>query len=445
MVELIHKRGWDSKVFDTGRTQLNIDGVTEQPIYGTKLQNGLHDIEPDRSFVECDMTIDTIANGVTTHQVKRGRYGELRFGDTSSVNKHLCKIKYKDGNGISLKYLGADSGSPIINGDVKFAAADGIQLRHLPTYKGVKIELITNDPLVASLEYAFSIKTYGQNYTYEITNGSIIATGEDGKTITIHAPYAIDANDDTGQVHYELLDIVEGYQVFKKVVDEAWFRQAAAPVRIDPDVTIDDDSGTLIDTLLYSLSPNNNYGILSEGQCLYRIGDRANELVKVDLSGLSGTVISGYFGFDVYAGTPPVTIEWNRVLKVWIEGTKNGAAADNGEPTWISQAHNEDVWAAAGCLGDGTDRQAIAEGSKAITAFGSDQQLAMTTTTMQAWLDNSADNHGIVISAPNLVDGKYVQWRSSEATSGEKPYFYMEYTEDNGGGLLFFFGQRGHD
>ena len=118
MIELINRRNWDSKLFDTGRTSILAD-KREVPIYGTKIQNGLHDIEPDGSFVECDMTIDAIANGVTTHQVRRGRYGELRFGDAASVNKHLCKIKYKDGNGVSLKYLGADSGSPIINGDVK--------------------------------------------------------------------------------------------------------------------------------------------------------------------------------------------------------------------------------------------------------------------------------------------------------------------------------------
>ena len=42
MVEIIHKRGWDSKVFDTGRVQVK-EGELARSIYSAKLQNGLHD------------------------------------------------------------------------------------------------------------------------------------------------------------------------------------------------------------------------------------------------------------------------------------------------------------------------------------------------------------------------------------------------------------------
>lgn len=432
MVELIHKRGWDSKTFDTGKKEKG------KSVLGAKLQNGLHDIEPDGSFVDCDMTIETIVNGVTTHQVKRGRYGELRFGDNSSENKHLCKIKYKNGNGISLKYLGADSGSPIINGDVKFAAADGIQLRHLPTYKGVKIELITDDPLTAPLEYAFSVKAYGQNYTYEIIDGSIIATGEDGKIITIHAPYAVDANDDTGQVRYELLGIVDEYQLFKKVVDEVWLRQAVAPVRIDPNVAIDDDSGTFEDAYISSPSVNNNYGARDLMIARNVSGTRDCMLMKADLSDyLGATVIAARFGLDIYDVNNPIFIRWHRVLIPWGEGVGNDVAATAGE---CSFNHSEEptTWTTAGCLGDGTDRQAVEEGNAVIPSISSDYHLDLTTATGQAWLDDVAVNHGIMVDAPVFSHPERILARSSETVTGNKPYFYMEYTEGGGEGFFFF-------
>ncbi len=431
MVELIHKRKWDSKTFNTGRTKL--DPVTKKvsPIFATKLQNGLHDIEPDGSFIDCDMAIEAIVNGVTTHQVKRGRYGELRFGDNSSENKHLCKIKYKDGSGISLKYLGADSGSPIINGDVKFAAADGIQLRHIPTYKGVKIELITNDPLTAPLEYAFSVKTYGQNYTYEIINGSIIATGEDGKIITIHAPYAVDANDDTGQVYYELLGIVDEYQLFKKVIDETWLRQAAAPVRIDPDVTIEDgvDGGVIKDARLNSAAVDENYGANAD----VRVSTVWHGMVKVDLSSYSGiTVTSAYFEVDMILSTVENTITWYGVLRDWNEGTGSFSPANAGEVTWNSARHSQQAWTIAGCNGSGTDREAIADGSK-LSANNANYQFPISSALTQSWIGVSSN--GITLHGSTTAQAI---WDSSEGAT--KPIFYIEYTEGNGQKLGGIFG-----
>jgi hypothetical protein len=93
----------------------------------------------DGSFAPCDMGVEEAAIGVTTHKVKRGRYGELRFADNASANKHLCKIKYKNGNGRSIKYIDADSDLPdVANGKPKFVASNGISIEHTPTYKGVK-------------------------------------------------------------------------------------------------------------------------------------------------------------------------------------------------------------------------------------------------------------------------------------------------------------------
>ena len=420
MVELIHKRGWDSKTFDTGKKEKG------KSVLGAKLQNGLHDIEPDGSFVDCDMTIETIVNGVTTHQVKRGRYGELRFGDNSSENKHLCKIKYKNGNGISLKYLGADSGSPIINGDVKFAAADGIRLRHLPTYKGVKIELITDDPLTAPLEYAFSVKAYGQNYTYEIIDGSIIATGEDGKIITILAPYAVDANDDTCQVHYDLFGILDEYQLFKKVVDETWLRQAAAPVRIDPNITIEDgvDGGVIYDSFLDKVAPTVNYGNrVNIGLHELIPGQPQPGIIYVSLADYgSVTWLNGKFTLSPVSsgGTLPYSVKVWRLKKSWTESTVTYNDADI-------------AWQTPGAKG-ALDRASVEEATVSIDNAVTD--FPILAATLNDYWGGDVANNGVLLEASQT--GGNVHMHSSEGT-GTQPVFYGEYTESGVNGFPFFF------
>lgn len=224
---MIKHKSWDINEHTTGRFK------NGKPIVGATFQNGLNDIEPDGSFVPCDMDIDAIETGVTTHQVKRGRYGELRFADTGETNKHLCKIKYKDNKGVSFKYLGGNSDLPDVSGGKpKFTSDNGVEIEHTPTYKGVRIDIIINDPLTAPFEHSFSIKTYGQDYTYIQQEGAIVAMGNNLKPITIRASNAIDANDDESPVTLVLAEVIGGFQTFKKIVDESWLRSAVAPVRM---------------------------------------------------------------------------------------------------------------------------------------------------------------------------------------------------------------------
>jgi len=224
---MIKHKDWDINESSTGRFQ------NGKPIIGTTFQNGLNDIQEDGSFVPCDMSIDSVVDGVTTHQVNRGRYGELRFTDSGETNKHLCKIKYKDNKGISFKYLGGDSALPdVSNGKPKFTSDNGVEIEHTPTYKGVAINIIISDPSTAPFEYTFSIKTYGQDYTYIQQEGAIVAMGNDLKSITMRVNPATDANEEESLVTLVLTEVVGGLQTFKKVVDEAWLRAAAAPVRM---------------------------------------------------------------------------------------------------------------------------------------------------------------------------------------------------------------------
>jgi hypothetical protein len=429
---IIHK-GWDINEHATGRFK------NGKPIIGAIFQNGLNDIEPDGSFVPCDAGISEVTQGVTHLKMNRGRMGELRFGDSSHPNSFLVKIKNKALKGVSFKYTGADGNSMTANnGRPLCHFANGISIESTPYYRGVKMDIIIDDPITAPLEYPFSVKTYGQDYEFIEENGGATLGGEDQSPIFIKPPYAVDANGDIGPVtiHYTGMD--GNLITFKKVVDETWFRQAAAPVRIDPDVTIDDDSGTIIDTLMYGLPGwhATNWGISAIGQTLWRTAsERMNALVNVDLSAISGTVLSSHFGIHVYLGSFPIDIEWNRVLKTWVEGTKNGSTAALGEPTWDDQVYNTVPWNTGGCLGDGTDRQAVVEGSGTITGFGTDQPLSITNATAQAWLDDSADNHGIIISTPTFQNGKSVNWRSSDSGAGEKIYYYIEWIAEAAGNI----------
>lgn len=417
---MIHK-DWDINEHNTGRFN------NGKPIIGVTLQNGLNDIEPDGSFVPCDMTVEAAAVGVTTHKVKRGRYGELRFSDSASINKHLCKIKYRDDTGRSIKYIDADSGLPdVANGKPKFEADNGISIEHTPLYNGVKIELIIADPLTAPLEYNFSVKDYGQAYTDALVGEAIISTGEDGKTVIFHPPYAEDANGDIGQVDYVLLDKVDGLTRFKKVVDETWLRQAAAPVKIDPIITIEDgvDGGVIDDNLMVSGTPNNNYGAYHDG--IVNATQAFVSLMKVDLSAIAGvTPLSAHFGIDLYqvVGAGAGSLLWYQTLKFWNAGTKVGTAATTGESTWNSARHGELLWASGGCRGAGTDRAAVADGSK-VPFINSDFQLPISLALAQIGIDDG--ELPIVIESSN---SNTKSWRSTEATLGNKPYFYIEYIE----------------
>ena len=426
MSPVVHK-SWDINEHATGRFK---DG---KPIMGATFQKGLNDIEPNGSFVSCSMKVRTVSQGVTLLDIERGRYGELRFADTSSANKHLCKIKYKDGNGISIKYQGGDSELPnVSNGKPTFNASNGIRIEHTPTYKGVKIELIVDDPLTAPTEHSFSIKTYGQEVEFVEQDGGIVARGN--KNITIHAPFAVDANGDEGQVTMTLMGKVGGYMTFKKVVDEAWLRQAAAPVRIDPNVTIDDDSGTVIDALLSLANNTANYGLLDRLVVHKKsVGSQATSLIKVDLTNYTNiTVISAHIGLDVYIkdGNSFETRLYE-ILKTWIEGTKTGQTALPGEPTWTSQVHDSNpVWSEGGCQGSGTDRAVNHECAVTVTGIDSDVQFSITNATVQDHIDNPSNNNGYVyISQDTTFSNAAWTARSSEAAIGNKPYFYMEWTE----------------
>jgi hypothetical protein len=419
------------KDWDINEESKGFDGEGK-PIIGVTFQNGLNDIEPDGSFVPCDINIEEAVIGVTTHKVKRGRYGELRFSDAASPNKHLCKIKDKNSNGRSIKYIDADSDLPdVANGKPKFVASNGISIEHTPMYNGVKIELVVDDTLTAPIEYTFSVKDYGQAYTDELIDGAIVSTGEDGKKVTFHAPYAEDANGDIGQVYYILLGKVDGYSRFKKVVDEAWLRSATAPVRIDPNVTIEDGvgGGVIVESMMNAGVVNANYGARVNMNCTDYTPTRVNWAIRTVLTGHGiGTVTLAEYRLncDQITGGGGFNCNLWPILRQWNEGTQNGAG-EVGSICAAAARFSQENWTTNNARNAGTDYDnTTATGSFTAPVGTGAYTITLDNSIIQARVDGGTD-YGDVCH--NVTDTSSKSFRTETSESGNKPQLYIEYTE----------------
>lgn len=196
------------------------------------------------------------------------------------------------------------------------------------------------------------------------------------------------------------------------------------------EVTIDDDSGTLRDLAMsgYSSNVNTNFGGASWINCQRTTAsDRTNTLLYVDLSAiLNVTVISAKFGLDFYSTSGVNAFDYYKVHVDWVEGT-SGGAYQAGSSCWNYRISDTDDWDSAGCEGSGTDHAIIKDGSITVSGPSSDFPMPLTNVLVQDWIDTPASNRGIVWIKPTIEAGKWSVARSSEATTGNKPYFYMEY------------------
>ena len=425
MVELIHKRGWNSKVFDTGR----ID-EKERTVYGTKIQDGLHDIEPDGSFVDINTWFQPHAVGVSTDRVIRNRCGEVRASDTASESKDLAKVKTKNLCGISLKLKGYRTYGPHFN-DLKstyYTTNDGITLKYLPSHKGVNIVIVIDNPQTATNIYSFTLKEYGCSYTYEKIDGGVKCVSSTGKDdIYIKATYAKDSDDNYGPVDIDLDGVENGMQVIKKTIAPVWFGNAVGPVESDPSITIDDDTGTFEDTISYNVLPNNNYGAVTNGQIFNQATNKQSAFIKVDLTSLSAvTVTNAYFGFDVFGNFFPVVANAHVILVPWGEGNKSNAAATAGELSYNHSAFPT-LWNTPNCKGAGIDRVAAIDSTYTFTGVNSDTHFPVSNGAVQGMINTPATNYGWIIETFDVSNS--AAWGSSETVTRTKPYIYVEYTE----------------
>jgi hypothetical protein len=441
--ELIHKRKWDSKVFDTGR----IDDK-ERSIYGTKLQNGLHDIEPDGSFVECDVKFMPYSIGVSTDKVVRSRCGEVRVSDTASESKDLIKIKTKKQCGISLKLKGHRTYGPHFDTlkDTYYSTNDGITLRYYPNYKGVNIIIEIANPQTALNKYRFSIKEYGCTYEYVKTDEGIhciSSTGEDD--IHIKALYAIDAKESYGEVSIDLIGIVDGLMVIEKIVNPIWLGNAVGPVKVDPSVTIEDGvgGGVIVESMMNAGVVNANYGARVNMNCTDYTPTRVNWAIRTVLTGHGiGTVTLAEYRLncDQITGGGGFNCNLWPILRQWNEGTQNGAG-EVGSICAAAARFSQENWTTNNARNAGTDYDnTTATGSFTAPVGTGAYTVTLDNSIIQARVDGGTD-YGDVCH--NVTDTSSKSFRTETSESGNKPQLYIEYTEGVGGEFPFFF-DAGH-
>lgn len=446
MNELIHKRNWNSKVFDTG----SID-EKERPIYAAKIQEGMHDINPDGTFDEINTWFESAEDADETDRVKRTRCGRISISNKLDTAKDSIKILTKNDNGIRLKLQGYKTYGPKFD-DLRscyYTTNEGYILRYYPHYKGVNLVIEIPNPQTSANVFKFVCREIGCSYTYEETDKGIrciSSTGEDD--IFIAASYVVDAAGDYGPISVRLGGVDEnGNQIIKKIIGPVWLGNAIGPVLADPDVTIIDgvDGGVVEDANLGSFAPDENQGLRDFiGLQRYAVDNHMTFTIKADLTPYPGvTIISGSWELDFYQVDNTCTVDTYKVLLDWNEGTGNPSAPANaGEVTWNSNLHGTSTWNTGGCQGSGTDHEAIAESNYSLTATGSGQILSLTAATIQGWIDSSSTNHGTITMTDDIPALKLIRIRSSQAITGSKPILNFKYTEGVIG-FPFFFG-AGH-
>ena len=423
MPQIFHKDLDINEIHNTGRFK---DG---NPIIEAFLQNGLNKRDKKSGlFIPCNMGLTEKVGARNPWHVNDGRYGHLSFVNPSALNKHEITLQYESGTGIRLRYEGANcSFESLTDNKPKFKAQDGVTLEHTPTYKGVSVVIVLDDPLNAPDSFKFSIDEIGTEYTLKEVNRGILLDGPE--PIMIHAPWVEDGNGERGQAVLEIGPVEGGRKtIIKRIVDIAWLRQAAAPVKFDPFITIEDgvDGGVIEDTSMLSADPTGNYGTNIYGGA-NNYGGGLDEgqwsLLKVGLSAYVGaTAISGkYILRPAIGNTTTMPGKCTKLLKAFVDSTATWNNRDTATP-W-------DLGGAQETTGGTPDRASSDECLFDMLNTGI-TYMPITVPTLEEWL--VGPNYGIVASGNGGAPGNYLHWGSSENTT-VPIQFYFEY---EGGGLL---------
>lgn len=118
-------------------------------------------------------------------------------------------------------------------------------------------------------------------------------------------------------------------------------------------------------------------------------------------------------------------IYWNRIKKTWNEGTGTSSVhvTLDGEVTYNSARHNEELWEVPGAQGPSDITAQI--GSASQTGPNNLFAVPIPIADTQGWHDGDFVNQGILLrsSANNMY------WYTSEKSAEYRPKFYMEYID----------------
>jgi hypothetical protein len=432
--QTIHK-DWDINKHVTGRFK---DG---KPIIGVTFQNGLNR-KKNGLFLPVNTTVFAQNDYEFTHKVDEAR-AILRFGDSSSNSKkHLFGIEDDEGNWLNVKldHIGHEM-SGVFGNKPTFPHTDGLTVEHIPKYNGIKTNYRLGSSGINEITVTFK---HNRELSPEQRGNTIVFTRDGRDIFFVKAPFAYDDGKETGHIEPVVMKLTEtgGFSSATLTVDSLWVAGAIDPV-IDPDVTIDDVTGTINDNSLVLNNPTFNYGGAPFMACQRQPGTVTNNLISVDLSLYPDiTIINSKFGLDFYSVVGGSnTFDYYKVLVDWVEGTASGGS-QVGSSDWTYRIRATNSWNSAGCEGIGTDHAAVKDGSVTVSEVDSDFPMPLTNALTQDWIDNPGNNKGIVWIKPVTESGVYSVAYSSESGTGNKPYFYMEHIEEVVGNPYYYYAQQ---
>ena len=427
MPQVIHK-ALDINEIVTGRFHKDLKTGRELPVIGAIVQNGLNKRDKKSGlFISCDMGITERTADRNPYSVNQGRFGNLSFVNPSALNKHEVTLQYESGTGIRLRYEGANcSFESIADNKPKFKAQPGVTIEHTPTYKGVSIVMVLDDPLNAPDSFKFSIEELGAGFT-SITkvNGGILLDGPE--PVIIQAPWAEDESGERGEVVFDIGPVEDSRRtIYKRIVDVAWLRQATGKVKVDPYVIIQDgvDGGIIKDAPMNwgagGSAVNINYGSFDRLfiSNYYAIGNESQSTaVFVNLTSLSGvSPLNGKFIITpVQGGLAGYDATAYKLLVPFVEA----------EATWNIRKTGTN-WATSGAQG-AADRSSVSESTYTLDTLNVAVDVDLTVGTLIEWTGGT--NYGVLLCNSTGASNQYRHCGSAEHAT-YPIQFYMEYTED---------------
>lgn len=128
----------------------------------------------------------------------------------------------------------------------------------------------------------------------------------------------------------------------------------------------------------------------------------------------------------------PQTVELRRVGESWGEGPSDptgqeggGAAAENGDATWLHRTFSDNFWGTEGGSFAGS-----ASGSAEIDDTGpyTFESTSGMVSDVQSWLDDPENNHGWALVIPSPPEGSAKRFNSRENSSASsRPQLMIEY------------------
>lgn len=131
-------------------------------------------------------------------------------------------------------------------------------------------------------------------------------------------------------------------------------------------------------------------------------------------------------------GSGPEMVELRRVDESWSEGPSDppgeeggGAAAEDGDATWVHRAYPSELWATAGGSFAASASAGVEIGDIGAYVFGSTSEMV---ADVQDWLDDPSSNHGWALVMPSPTEGSAKRFDSRDnAAALNRPQLIVSY------------------